>query len=68
TTFAIIRDKYKEIVSNERFIFGVKAAGILIIIIIILSYIFRIINRKKRRNRRYNYSRPNHYRKNRYRL
>ncbi len=56
TTFAIIRDKYREIVSNERFIFGLKAAGVVIIVIIVLSYILRIANRKNRHRRRYNYS------------
>lgn len=53
TTFAIIRDKYREIVSNERFIFGVKAAAVLVVVIIILSYFLRITNRRRYRNRRY---------------
>jgi hypothetical protein len=63
TTIAILRDKYKEIISDERFIFGVKAAGIAIAVIIILGIIIRFINRKNRRNR-YNYysSRKNNYR------
>lgn len=67
TTFAIIRDKYREIVSNERFIFGVKAAGIILVVIIILSYILRIINRRNRRNRRYHYSRVKYPRNRHYR-
>ncbi|NLM76147.1 MAG: D-alanyl-D-alanine carboxypeptidase [Clostridiaceae bacterium] len=67
TTFAIIRDKYKEIVSNERFIFGLKAAGILLVLIIILSYILKAINHRNRRNRRYRYTRPKHSRKRHYR-
>lgn len=58
TTIAIIRDKYKEIVSDERFIFGVKAAVILIVAIIILGYILRMINRRNNRRKRYNYSSP----------
>lgn len=56
TTFAIIRDKYREIVSNQRFIFGLKAAGVCVVVILILGNILRIINRKRGRRRRYNYS------------
>lgn len=64
TTFAIIRDKYKEIVSNERFIFGVKAAAVLVVVIIILSYFLRIASRRRNRSRRYRsgYTRRNNYR------
>ncbi|MCX7773858.1 MAG: D-alanyl-D-alanine carboxypeptidase, partial [Clostridia bacterium] len=70
TTIAILRDKYKEIVSDKRFIFGVKAAVGLIVFIIILAYILRAINKRNGRNGRngrkrgYNYSpsRKNHYR------
>jgi len=64
TTFAIIRDKYREIVSNERFIFGVKAAAVLVVVIIILSYFLRITNRRRNRSRRYKsgYTRRNNYR------
>lgn len=64
TTIAILRDKYKEIISDERFIFGVKAAVIIIVAIIILGFILRIINRKRNRKKRYNYysSRKNNYR------
>jgi D-alanyl-D-alanine carboxypeptidase len=69
TTFAILRDKYKEIVNDKRFIFGVKAAVILIVVIIILSNILRMINKRKKRNRRYSdsYLRRNHRRYNNYR-
>ncbi len=69
TTFAIIRDKYKQIVSDERFIFGIKAAVILIVVIIILGYILRMINRRNNRRKRYNYSSPkkNNYRYKNYR-
>lgn len=64
TTIAILRDKYKEIISDERFIFGVKAAGIAIAAIIILGFILRIIKRRNNRRKRYNYysSRKNNYR------
>ncbi len=58
TTLAILRDKYKEIVSDQRFIFGVKTAGILIVIILILSYILRMRNRKNNRKKRYGYTSP----------
>ena len=51
----IIRDKYKEIVSNEGSYFGLKAAGILLVLIIILSYILKAINLKPE-NRRYRYT------------
>ena len=69
TTLAILRDKYKEIVSDERFIFGVKAAVGLIIVIVVLSYILRIIKRRNNRKKRYNYSsaRKNNYRYKNYR-
>jgi D-alanyl-D-alanine carboxypeptidase len=69
TTFAILRDKYKEIVNDKRFIFGVKAAVILIVVIIILSNILRMINKRKKRNRRYSdsYLRRNRHRYNNYR-
>lgn len=62
TTIAILRDKYKEIISDERFIFGVKAAVIVIIVIIILGFILRIINRRRRRRNSYYSSRKNNYR------
>ncbi len=64
TTIAILRDKYKAIISDERFIFGVKTAVIVIVVIIILGFILRIINRKRNRKKRYNYysSRKNNYR------
>ena len=65
TTIAILRDKYKEIISDEKFIFGVKAAGISIAVLIILGIIIRIIRRRNNRRKRYNYyssSRKNHYR------
>lgn len=64
TTIAILRDKYKEIVSDKRFIFGVKAAVILIVLIIILSYILRMINRRNHRRKQYrtSSSRKNNYR------
>lgn len=64
TTIAMLRDKYREIISDKRFIFGVKAAGIIILAIIILGYILRMINRRNKRRKRYNYSssRKNNYR------
>ncbi len=62
TTIAILRDKYKEIISDERFIFGVKAAVIIIIAIIILGFILRFINRRKRKHSNYYSSRKNNYR------
>lgn len=64
TTIAILRDKYKELISDERFIFGVKAAGIAIAVIIVLGIIIRIIRRRNNRRKRYNYysTRKNHYR------
>lgn len=69
TTVAILRDKYREIVSDGRFVFGVKAALVLIIIIVILSNILRIINRRKKRRNLYkgSYSRKNNRRNNNYR-
>ena len=62
TTIAILRDKYKEIINDERFIFGVKAAVIIIIAIIILGFILRFLNRRKRRRNSYYSSRKNNYR------
>lgn len=65
TTIAILRDKYKQIVSDKRFIFGVKAVVVLIVLIIILAYILRIINKRKNRRkhfRNYSSSRKNNYR------
>ncbi|NLE24425.1 MAG: D-alanyl-D-alanine carboxypeptidase [Clostridiaceae bacterium] len=62
TTIAILRDKYREIISDERFIFGVKAAVSFIIAIIILALILRFINRKRRRRSNYYSSRKNNYR------
>jgi D-alanyl-D-alanine carboxypeptidase len=62
TTIAILRDKYKEIINDERFIFGVKAAVLIIIAIIILGFILRFIRRKRRRRFNYYSSRKNHYR------
>ena len=62
TTIAILRDKYREIISDERFIFGVKAAVLFIIAIIILGFILRFINRKRRRRSNYYSSRKNNYR------
>jgi D-alanyl-D-alanine carboxypeptidase len=65
TTLAILRDKYKEIVNDQRFIFGVKVAGALIVLIIALSYFIRL--RKRRNNRRKRYGSPS-YRKNNHRF
>lgn len=64
TTIAILRDKYKEIISDEKFIRGVKLAGIAIVAIIILGIIIRIIRKRNNRRKRYSYysSRKNHYR------
>jgi D-alanyl-D-alanine carboxypeptidase len=62
TTIAILRDKYKEIINDERFIFGVKAAVIVIVAIIILGFILRFINKRKRRRNNYYSSRKNNYR------
>lgn len=62
TTIAILRDKYKEIINDERFIFGVKAAGLAIVAIFILGFILRLINRKRRRRFNYYSSRKNNYR------
>lgn len=64
TTIAILRDKYKEIISDEKFILGVKLAGIAIVAIIILGIIIRIIRKRNNRRKRYSYysSRKNHYR------
>lgn len=63
TTIAILRDRYKEIISDKRFTFGVKAVVILIVFIIILGFILRFINRRRRRRRNSYYSsRKNHYR------
>ena len=62
TTIAILRDKYKEIINDERFIFGVKATVIIIIAIIILGFILRFLNRRKRRRNSYYSSRKNNYR------
>lgn len=62
TTIAILRDKYKEIINDERFIFGVKAAVMIIVAIIILGFILRFSNRKKRRRNNYYSSRKNNYR------
>lgn len=60
TTIAILRDKYKEIISDERFIFGVKAAVLAIIAIIILSFILRIIRKKRRRSMYYSSKKVNY--------
>lgn len=65
TTLAMLRDKYKEIVSDQRFIFGVKVAGVLIVVIIVLSYILRLRNRRNSRRKRYGY--PS-YKKNSYKF
>lgn len=68
TNIAILRDKYREIVSNERFIFGLKAVALLIIIIIILILLLRFINRRrKRRHNSYYSSRKKNYRYKNYR-
>ncbi|MGI6086260.1 MAG: D-alanyl-D-alanine carboxypeptidase family protein [Acetivibrionales bacterium] len=67
TTIAKLRDKYKEIISDKRFIFGVKVAVIIIVIIIILGFILRFIKRKKRRRNVYYSSRKNNYRYRNYR-
>lgn len=66
TTIAKLRDKYKEIVSDPRFIFGAKAAGVLILVILVLSYIIRMRNRRNNRRKRYNS--PSSSRKNNYRF
>lgn len=64
TTIAILRDKYREIISDERFILGVKLTGAAIVTIIILGFIIRIIRKRNSRRKRYSYysSRKNHYR------
>ena len=67
TTIAILRDKYKEIINDERFIFGVKAAGLAIVAIFILGFILRLINRKRRRRFNYYSSRKNNSRGIKYR-
>ncbi|HOQ75084.1 MAG TPA: D-alanyl-D-alanine carboxypeptidase family protein [Thermoclostridium sp.] len=53
TTIAQIRDKYMEIVSDERFILGLKIAGGVIVFLIILRIILKIVSRRSGRRRRY---------------
>lgn len=53
TTIAQIRDKYMEIVNDERFILGLKIAGGLVVLLIILRLVLRTISRKNSRRRRY---------------
>ena len=56
TTFAIFRDKYMEVVSDPRFMTGVKIAGGALVFFIILVNVLRVISRKRNRRRRYNYT------------
>ncbi|MGI6049841.1 MAG: D-alanyl-D-alanine carboxypeptidase family protein [Acetivibrionales bacterium] len=49
TTIAILRDKYRQIISDKRFIFGVKAAAGAILVILILIFILRLVNRRRKR-------------------
>lgn len=53
TTIAQIRDKYMEIVGDERFILGLKIAGGVILFLIILRFVIKIISRRSGRRRRY---------------
>ena len=53
TTIAQIRDKYMEIVNDKRFILGLKIAGGLVVLLILLRLVLRTISRKTNRRRRY---------------
>lgn len=67
TKIAILRDKYRELISNERFIFGLKMTAFMILAIIILLLVLRFINRRrKRRHGSYYSSRRKNYRYRKY--
>lgn len=53
TTIAQLRDKYIEIVSDKRFILGLKIAGGLIVFLIVLRLVLRAISKRSGRKRRY---------------
>jgi len=64
TTIAQIRDKYYEIINDERFRLGLKITVGAIVFLIILRYVLKTISRRNKRKRRYDYSsnRKKHYR------
>lgn len=51
TTIAQIRDKYMEIINDRRFTLGLKIAGILLIVLIILRFVLRTFSRRYGRRR-----------------
>lgn len=64
TTFAMIRDKYYEIINDERFQLGLKITVGAIVFLILLRFILKAVSRRNKRKRRYDYSsnRKKHYR------
>ena len=64
TTIAQIRDKYMEIVNDKRFTLGLKIAGGLIIVLIVLRLVFKAVSRRSNRRRRYYSSASSRKKKN----
>jgi hypothetical protein len=64
TTIAQIRDKYMEIVNDKRFTLGLKIAGVLIIVLIVLRLVLKAVSRRSNRRRRYYSSASSRKKKN----